>query len=356
MSILWMNLAIVFVFSYLARLVPILQGNNFGHHERPNMLFTLFALFSLAIVSGLRNNIGDTYFYIHAYKVKQLTWATILEEKDIGFGVLQMLLQGITKNPQLLIIVTALITNTLIVFVFYNYSKLLDISLYVFITGGLYLVTMNGIRQSLAAAIIFVGTKYLIYGNFVKYTLLIVFASLFHQSALILIPIYFLVRFKAWSKATLILICSAVVIVIGFEQFSSILFNAIGDTQYSHYQSFQEGGANILRVVVYAAPLLIAYLGRDKLRESCNYSDVIVNMSILGLVFMIISTQNWIFARFTIYFTLYQILLISWTIKLFRNQDQKLYYFVILVLYLAYYFYECVLSLNISYGSDFLKW
>ena len=59
-------------------------------------------------------------------------------------------------------------------------------------------------------------------------------------------------------------------------------------------------------------------------------------MSLLGLVFMIISTQNWIFARFSIYFGLYQLILISWIIKLFTEKDQKLIYYAILVFYFIY--------------------
>ena len=79
----------------------------------------------------------------------------IKEQDDIGFGILQMVLQSISKDPQLLIFTTALITNTLIVIVLYNYSRFVELSLFVYITGGLFIVSMNGIRQVLAAAIAF---------------------------------------------------------------------------------------------------------------------------------------------------------------------------------------------------------
>src|SRR5690606_3034867 len=111
----------------------------------------------------------------------------------------------------------------------------------------------------------------------------------------------------AWSKATYILLLFSIVIVIGFDQFSTLLFSAIEESQYGHYSNFQEGGANILRVAIDAVPLLIAYLGRDKLRELYPSSDYIVNMAFVGFIFMVISTQNWIFARFSIYFSLYQL-------------------------------------------------
>ena len=75
-----------------------------------------------------------------------------------------MFLQNISDDPQLLIFTTALITNVLIVIILYKYSRMFELSIYVYITSGLYTVSMNGIRQSLAAAIIFAATKYILDG------------------------------------------------------------------------------------------------------------------------------------------------------------------------------------------------
>lgn len=354
MEILWINLSLVYIFSffsrYFASYAPI---ENQTIAVKPNKILTIVVLLSLAIISGLRSNIGDTYFYMHSYDITNFTWELIKNQKDIGFGLLQMVLKTYSSDPQILIFTTAVITNVLIIMVLYKYSRVFELSTYVYITGGLFLVTMNGIRQCLAAAIIFMATKYLIEGNWKKYILVILLASTFHESALILIPIYFLVQYKAWSKATLLLLMISILIVVGFNQFESLLFSAIQDTQYSEYQNFSEGGANILRVIVYSIPLIIAFFGREKLREMNPKSDYFVNMSIIGLVFMIISTQNWIFARFSIYFELYQLILISWVVKVFRQRDQRFIYFGIIVCYFLYYFYEDIISLKIIYSSNY---
>ena len=44
-----------------------------------------------------------------------------------------------------MIFTTALITNVLIIIVLYKYSRLFELSTFVYITGGLHLVSMNGI-------------------------------------------------------------------------------------------------------------------------------------------------------------------------------------------------------------------
>jgi len=355
MTVLWINLAIVFLCSLLSRYFSrTLELNGSLVSLKPNKLLAFGTLISFILVSGLRNNIGDTPFYVHTYNITDFTWDLIKSQDDIGFGILQLILKRYSDDPQILIFTTAFITNVLIIIGLYQYSRLFELSVYVYITGGLFLVTMNGIRQCLATAIIFTATKYLIEGNWFKYIVVVIFASLFHQSALILIPIYFLVRYKAWSKATLILLLFSGLIVLGFNQFSSLLFSAIQDTQYGVYSNINEGGANILRVIVFGMPLIIAFFGREKLREIYPESDIIVNMAIIGLSFMIISMGNWIFARFNIYFELYQIILISWIVKVFREKDQKLVYYAIIICYLTYYFFESVINLNIKYGSNYL--
>ncbi|MCW9130899.1 EpsG family protein [Bacillus paramycoides] len=354
MTILWMNLAIVFVLAFFARYFAIPMTNSLIS-IKPNQFLIWMAALSLILVSGLRNNIGDTYFYMHAYNIAEFNWEYIQNNKDMGFNIFQMILKEYTDDPQAMVFITALITNVLIVCTLYKYSRLIEISLYVYITSGMYLVSMNGIRQYLAAAIIFAATKYILDGNWKMYILIVLIASTFHQSALVLIPIYFLVRRKSWSAMTCILLVFAVIIVIGFNQFSTLFFAAIEDTQYGEYKDFHEGGANILRVVVDSIPLILAYLGREKLRELFPKSDYIVNMVLLGSIFMLISTQNWIFARFSIYFGLYQLILISWVVKLFIKKDQKVIYYLILVFYFIYFMYEHVITLGIIYKSNFFN-
>ncbi|MUV36920.1 Transmembrane protein EpsG [Lentibacillus sp. JNUCC-1] len=357
MTLLWINLGLVFLLALVSRYfsTPVVAG-GYTITVKPNKLLVFGSMAALVAVSGLRANIGDTYFYKHIYESTDFSWAYIFDEKDIGFGILQKGLKTLSDDPQILILTTALLTNVLIVIVLYHYSRKIELSLFVYITGGLFLISMNGMRQMLAAAIAFTAIKFLMEGKFLKYALVVVAASFFHQSALILLPIYFLVRVRAWSKATLVLMVVSVVIAIGFDYFSALLFSALGDSQYGHYRNFDEGGANIIRVAVNAAPLFIAYLGRDKLRRVFPKSDYVVNMVLIGFIFMVIATQNWIFARFALYFNLYQLILIAWIIKVFRERDQAFMYYVILACYLGYYFYENVITLNIQYRSDFFMW
>jgi transmembrane protein EpsG len=353
MEIMWLNLGFVYLASWFARYFSY-STNQISQYIRPRRLFMFMVILSFIIVSGLRKNVGDTYFYMHSYELSNFPLANIDFTGEFGFYYLQHILHKISDDPQILIFVTALITNLIIVLVLYKYSRIVEISIYVYITSGLFTVTMNGIRQSMAAAIIFAGTKYLIDGNWKRFIFIVLIASTIHQSALIFIPIYFIVQKRAWTKLTFLLLFLAVIIAFEFNTFSALLFNALDNTKYEHYSNFSEGGANYLRVLVMVLPLLIAFLGREKLKEIWPKNDVIVNLSLLGFIFMLIATQNWIFARFDIYFNLYSLILISWILKLFKERDSWVIYYCILVCYFIFFYYEEVVSFNFYYKSDFI--
>ncbi len=354
MEILWVNFIAVYLSSFFSRYFssPLKEEP----YVRPNKLFAIIVIASLVIVSGLRKNIGDTYFYMHSYSISQFDLSEIDFKGEFGFYFLQSMLHHLSNDPQILVFTTALITNVLIVTVLYKYSRMIELSLFVFIASGLFTVTMNGIRQSLAAALIFAATAYILNGSWKKFLLVVLLAATIHQSALIFIPIYFIIRREAWTKVTFILLLIAVVIAFEFNTFSNLLFSALSDTSYGHYSDFQEGGANLLRVTVTGIPLLIAFLGREKLRKLWPKSDYIVNLSLLGFIFMVIASRNWIFARFDIYFQLYNLILISWIIQLFIKKERKVVYYALIICYFIYFFYEQVITLGIVYHSDYLNW
>lgn len=358
MTVFWINLTVVFIFSILARYTgkPVPSGIN---KFKPNKGFTFIAISSLVLVSGLRSGIGDTYFYKHSYTLMGTDLNRALSSTDFGFNILIVLLNYISRDPQILVFVTALITNTLIFKVVYNYADPFELGTFLYITTGSYLVSMNGIRQFFASAIVFAAIKWLNEGKWVKYLLVVLVASTIHLTALIMIPVYFIVRQKAWSKTTIIILGFTLTIFVFFRPFISGLFEVMGDNQYAHYKDYlsEAGhGANAMRSVIAAVPLALAYLGRKKLREFWPKSDYIVNMSLINIIFMLFSLYNWLFARFTVYFGLYNLILLPWTIKYaISNRNTKIMYFLLVLCYLIFYYFENVISLGMKYNSNYFK-
>lgn len=170
----------------------------------------MIPLASLVLVSGLRYRVGtDFQTYTPLYEMAgdyQNVWqifgfGTAKMATDPGFTALLWLMNFITKDPQIMYITVAAVTYSFIMKTLADYGRPFELSVFLFLGTFHYYASFNGIRQYMVAAALFWAIRYIISGNWKRYFLIVLISSLFHSSALIMIPVYFIVRRKAWSPA-----------------------------------------------------------------------------------------------------------------------------------------------------------
>lgn len=342
------------VITYILSLISRMMNDN---RKKSIAIFISFLVAIILIfISGLRSGMGDTYFYKHSYDLLVQNPENMPLDKDIGFNLFSLMLTYISSNSQILIFISALITNLINIIIFNKYISYLELQVYLYITSGYYFVTMNGIRQCLAAAFIFMCTKFIVDGKFKIYCVLIIIISTFHESALVMIPLYFIVRNESWSKKIYILIILSVVGVLFYKQLEPIIFKAIENTQYGHYNTFEEGGSSIIRTIVSSVPVVLSFIKRKELKENWGKSNIFVNISLINLIFVAMGMNNWIFNRFTIYLQLYNFILIPYIIKnCFKGAERRLLYYGVIVCYFIFFFREQVIGFDTIFESKYLN-
>lgn len=354
MKVFYLTLILTFIISLIARVLE-------NRKKRPNVFLSLIVIVIIALVSGLRWGIGDTGAYVHLYGLIGPGYNIFNGGYEPGFILFLILLKSIKEDPQFLILVTSLIINILNIWTIRKYSKdsYFELAVFMYIASGYYLVTMNGIRQCLIAAIIFTGTGLIIKGKKKTYFILCIIGVTFHTSALIMIPIYFIAREKAWSKNIYILLILFIISMFLYEPLMNIVFKVLGNSRYSEYSNFHEGGANILRVLVHGVPVFLSYIKRGILKEKWKNSNIFINIGLINFMIMGLSFFNWIFARFTIYTELYTFILLPYIIKnCYPNyKERRLMYFGCVVCFFIFFIYEYQISLGIIYTSkvNFMK-
>ena len=349
MAVFYATIVSTYIFSLLARI----------SYEKKYRYLDVFWLALTAIVlicvSGLRNGIGDTSAYMQGYANMAISNEKFKFEGEFLFYLFQLILIKISSDPQFFIFIVALITNLLNVISFNKYKSYLELQVYLYITSGYYIVSMNGIRQCLAASIFLMCTKFIIKGKFKEYLICVIVISFIHQSALILIPLYFIIRQEAWSKRVIQMIFFAMIGVLFYEQLSAILFKAIEDTKYSVYSEYVFGGSSLMRTMVNSVPVILAFLKRKEIKEKWPKGNVFVNFSVINLVFVSFSMANMIFNRFTLYFQLYNFILIPYIIKNCLNgKERRLVYFGLIICYFIFFYYEQVIGMGLTYPSKHL--
>ena len=308
------------------------------------------------IWAGLRGNFADTYAYKAAFQAMPAqisAWGSYLAgiTKDKGFSVFGLMVKLLVGNrPAVYFLLLALIQMVCLAAVLRKFSCDYWFSLFIFIASTDYISWMfNGIRQFLAVTLIFAASTLIVHKKFLPAILVILFASVFHQSALLMLPVIFIIQGKAFNKMALICIVLAILALVFADQFTDLLEILMEDTQYStavsEWESSNDDGMNPVRVLVYAVPTILAIVGIRIIRAA---DDPVINLCVnagvittaLGII--AVGTSGIFMGRLPIYTSLYSsCILLPWEINhLFTEQSARIVKVLAVVLYCAFFYYQ----------------
>lgn len=315
---------LVLIWLGIAALISSIMGQKYtveicGKYERRYSLMWAFVVM-LPIIwwVGHRGAVGDTPVYVSQFEAMPNALSelqTYLDSvtKDTGFFCFSALIRiFITKDSVVYLTILAVIQGGILAWVYRKYSTNYVISIFLFIASTDYISWMyNGIRQFMAVTITFLGMGLILKKKYIPAILLILLASTFHQSALLVIPFVFLAQGEAWNKKTVLFILLILIAVAGAGSFTGVLDGMLADTQYKNvvtdWTTGGDDGTNILRILVYAVPAMLSFIGRNAIqREENPVINLCTNMSIISTGFYILSgvTSGIFIGRLPIYFSL----------------------------------------------------
>ena len=318
-------------------------------------LWAFLIYLPLVIWSGFRGYVGDTGAYMEMFReipsgLRNIPSYMDTIEKDKGFYLFSAVIKNlISDNVNVYFIILALIQVALLIKVYRKYSSNYIVTFFLFIASTDYISWMfNGIRQFTAVTITFFAFEYILKKKYVPAVLIVLFAALFHGSALLVLPFIFIAQGQAWNKKTILFIIAVIVAVIFIGEFTDILDTLLAETQYknvvSDWQEWQDDGTNIIRVLVYAIPSILSLVGLRFIKYADDpVINLCTNMSIASVGFYVVSmfTSGIFIGRLPIYFSLYSYILLPWEIEhMFSEKSVKLVYLAMIAGYLGFYVYS----------------
>lgn len=323
--------------------------------QRYYPLWAFLIYLPLVIWSGFRGYVGDTGAYMKMFQeipsgLRNIPSYMNTVEKDKGFYFLSAVIKNlISDNVNVYFIILALIQVALLIKVYRKYSSNYIVTFFLFVASTDYISWMfNGIRQFTAVTITFFAFEYILKKKYVPAVLIVLFAALFHGSALLVLPFIFIAQGQAWNKKTILFIIAVIVAVMFIGEFTDILDTLLAETQYknvvSDWQEFQDDGTNIIRVLVYAIPSILSLVGLRFIKYADDpVVNLCTNMSIASVGFYVVSmfTSGIFIGRLPIYFSLYSYILLPWEIEhMFSEKSIKLVYLAMIAGYLGFYMYS----------------
>ena len=316
--------------------------------KRPMQVYMIAFLLMGYIVfwAAIRNGIVDTAEYIYGYEnittkidLKKLFAS---DQKAPLFDLYRIVLRRMGFNWQQYLASIAIISGFCMFYGISKYSDDVPFSMYLFITGLHFYWLFNGIRQFLVASIFFACLKWIVEKKLWKILILVLILYWIHQTAWILIPIYFIANMKNWSYGIYLCILITMAVVILFpNQFTALLDDSVDE--YSVAEEFaKDDGVNVFRFLVSMATPTLAFIYKDKIAEFDNpYINVMVNMSLItgGLYAVGVVTSGIYMGRLPLYTDLFGLILLPFIIKrvLPKNMRGPIGVAAILLYFLYFY-------------------
>ena len=166
----------------------LLSGSMTWYPKAPVIIFWIVLIF----VSGFRYSFCDTAVYRNLCEDIGTEWSNATSDtfvvQDVGFNLLMIAINKLGLHSQYLILVTAFATFLIYAVYIYRYSIDVPYSLLLFMMVS-YFTMINGVRQVLAGAIIFLALPFVRDKKFIPYALAVLLASTFHASAMVMLPL-----------------------------------------------------------------------------------------------------------------------------------------------------------------------
>lgn len=322
---------------------------------RASIFFCILLFLPFVLIAGNRSFwMGDTSAYLNLHQSLPSSMSELIfleKDKYPGLRVFTVLIkQFISSDFRVWLFIIASISVVPLLISYRKYSSEIVFSAFCFFTADFIGWMNNGCRQFMVAAILFVLAPKLLEKSFSKYFIFILFGLLlfsFHVSVFVAVPLFFVALGKPFNKKTIVFILLIIVVIVFINQFSGLITDSLENTAYEKSSSEianTTAGTNIIRVLFFSVPIILAILNRKKIAEDVPpiiaYS---VNMSMIGSAFYVLSAfMNGItIGRMPIYFTLFNYILLPWEIRhFFKPDNQKIIFIIFIVAYFIFYAYQ----------------
>lgn len=327
--------------------------------------FLLFA--EIILFAGLRSGVADTHAYINEFNKLPLLWSGGIEylkniDKDIGYSIFSMVFKTyISDDYHVFLFVIALVSCLCIIKPLYKYSVHYTFSTFLFITTCYFIWLFNGMRQFIAATCLFLCIDFIVKKRTFSFIASVLILSTIHGTAIIMLPVYFFVHNEPWNKNVWIIIGVFLIGIVFKDYLIMVLDSILESTQYDDItqQFIYDDGVHLLRVLVAAVPIIMAYINKKEIQQNApKYIKISINMSLLSVLFYAVGkvTSGIYVGRIPIYFELYNLILIPWLLKYtIKSKEKKLIYYCCIIGYLSFFYYQMIIAWDgFGYVSDIL--
>ena len=307
------------------------------NNEKKQKIFLLIAFIQLLLFLALRRiDIGvDLQNYIPFLdRVKGFSFNEIFKiGYEPGYNIYCIMIMNAIQNKQIFIAITALITLIGPIYFIYKNSKNYFFSIFIYVTFQFYIFLFSGLRQSIAISILLLSTKFIKERKLIKFLAMGILAGMFHESAFIFLPAYF-IAYKKITVKYLIAIIGIGCILFVLRNYIMIVLTKYLYANYSELNN-QGNGYGLLLLLILL--FITAFYFKNITIQSNKNNIIWYNYVIIAILIQIMASIEGNVARLTMYYSIAMVVLIPNVLESIRPKEISYIGKMMLIILLALY-------------------
>lgn len=330
---------------YFSALVATLILSTVLHIKKisslKNIAFLSIMLLLVLLPSIRGVEVGtDTETYVRIFQSTHNFQDVLLFKMEIGYSIFSFICSFLFTNYFFLLALIALIVVTLYSKLIMHLSVNYFLSFYIFITSGTYVFFFNGARQGIAAALTSYAIIYIIKKNLFIYLFIIILAASFHKTAVIMLPMYYLVNRNNNYKINLMVLALSFLLIVNLDYFIDLLTSI--DDRYETYGDKVESGGQLTIAFNIVLGFVFVCI-KPFIKKHIGSYNILLNIYLFCIVVSFVALFAQVnpsgLLRLTVYFSWTAIFM--WPIVFINIKDvnfRSILYFVTIIFYGIYFY------------------
>lgn len=327
------------------------KKENLSGYVYKEKILWLIPIIAMAVFAGLRTNYNDTTAYTFAYEehtksnfdFSDVSWSF---GDNFGFNVFSIILKSLGLSTNGYLMVFAIITYGIYIWLIHKYSTDFLMSMFLFICL-IFTFPLAAIKQCVAVAFCLLAVDKAINKKWFWFVFWIFIAETFHAYSFmyLIVPLLFFVPWQN-NKTIMWIVIFFLIGILLRPMLGTVL--SITDALGEEYtvESFNQAGVNPFRLLVCLVPLVLSFILRKQINDPYNEVNraegLCMNLAFLNGEIMFVAlfgTANY-FARLANYFYIFPVIALPRLFNMVNPKWRTLMKICVVVCYFLFFYYS----------------
>ncbi len=284
----------------------------------------------------------------------------ILGSLDLGYSILNSVIKYLGGSIQTIFFIMSLATSYFLIKAMKIYTDFLITGLLIYYSMAFFILDMSGIRQAFALSIFLYSLQFVYNRKALPYFLWIIFAALFHWSAMLFLPLYWILQRRIHTWGLITFFCFSICLfLLNIKWMENIFLTIFPQMQndllagkllvYTTNTAFsserQLNTTTVINILLNIVIFFVLIKNRKRLEEAYPYFNLFLNIFMLQMfAYFCLYEFLEIAERMRLYFLVANFILLPYVIGIHKNVAKRLAVSSAIVLYSFLYAHSFLLE------------